>query len=136
MMSGGSGIASSNGAVDMLLRFQAAWKKEGRKKNFAVELVKRHEASDDIYKTFRDDMVTAIMPWTISERKSKLMSTKWTKAVRPEMEAACVMFILNYSTKWMTGKGKNLYVDGNSEGGKGESTWNGDGLEEGRSSDT
>jgi hypothetical protein len=120
----------------MLLRFQAAWKKEKRMKNFAMELVKRHEASDKIYKIFRDDMVPAIMPWTKAERKSTLMCTKWTKAVRPEMEAACVMFILNYSTKWMTGTGKNLYVDGSGEGAKGESTWNVNRLEDGGSSDT
>jgi hypothetical protein len=117
----------------MLLRCQAAWDKAGKKKKFPEELCKRHEAKDDIYKIFWEKMVPAIMPWTMSEEKRTLMCMKWTKAVRPELEAACVIFIKNYSNKWMTGTGTNLYVDGSGDGTKGASTWFVSGLEETRS---
>ena len=97
---------------------EAEWKAKGYPADFAIELCKRHEASDDIYKIFRDKMVPAIMPWKNEERKKHLARNRWTEVVNDRMEAVCVIFIQNYGGKWMGTGAANKWVDGKGKQGQ------------------
>jgi hypothetical protein len=64
-------------------------------------------------------MVPAIMPWTNQDKKKILAGKRWTEAVNDRMEVVCVIFIQNYSRKWMaTGEESNKRVDGTPSKGK------------------
>jgi hypothetical protein len=93
--------------ADEILKKEAA-----ERPDLIVQLCRRHEADDKDYELFRERVVPAILPERYSEQKAELKTKRWTTLVIPEMEAFCVIVLLNYGNRWIDGNSACRWLDG------------------------
>jgi hypothetical protein len=77
-----------------------------------AQLCHCHEAEDKDYKLFCDKVAPAILPETYSAQKAELKTKRWTTLVIPEMEAFCVIVLMNYRNRWINGESACRWLDG------------------------